>query len=214
MEKAIRRISLKRNEKQIEQDLKKYQGKALESGATKAEIIPASDIVVDERITMKCRIPRCFGYGTSPNCPPNAIKPSELRDMLTHYHHAVFFMKEVPTDVLVEAKNVRELFSAYKEIYRIVSEIESMAYYDGYYMAIGFAAGSCRFVFCGKSPDCPAMKGEACRFALKARSSMEAVGMDVFKMSAARGWDAFPIGVSTKADTIPFGSFAGIIIIE
>ena len=214
MEKAVRRISLERNEKQIEQDLKKYQGKAIEAGAARAAVIQASDIIVDERITLKCRIPRCFGYGTSPNCPPNAIKPSELRNILAQYHHAVFFMKEVPTDVLVDAKNVRELFSTYQEIYRIVSEIESMAYYDGYYTAFGFAAGSCRFVFCGNSPDCPAMKGEACRFSLKARSSMEAVGMDVFKMAAACGWDTFPIGVNTKAADCPSGLFAGIIIIE
>ena len=37
--------------------------------------------MLDERVTLKCQIPRCFGYGVGAHCPPNTLKPAELRDI-------------------------------------------------------------------------------------------------------------------------------------
>ena len=88
-------------------------------------------------------------------------------------------------------------------MYTIVSEVESAAFYDGHYLAFGFAAGSCRHTFCGQMPDCQAMKGDKCRFSLKSRPSMEAVGIDVYKMVALAGWDIYPIGSGAKAQDVP-----------
>jgi predicted metal-binding protein len=89
-----------------------------------------------------------------------------------------------------------------------------MAFYDGHYLAFGFAAGSCRHTYCGLEEDCLAMKGQKCRFALRSRPSMEAVGIDVYKMAASAGWDIYPIGSNAKADDIPYGTLAGIVIVE
>ena len=36
---------------------------ALKAGATAARIIPAKQVVIDERVRLKCEVPRCGGYG-------------------------------------------------------------------------------------------------------------------------------------------------------
>ena len=94
-----------------------------------------------------------------------------------------------------------------------VTAIESLAFYDGHYLAFGFGAGSCRHTFCGLEEDCQAMKGQKCRFSLRSRPSMEAVGIDVFRMAASAGWDIYPIGSNAKPEDIPKGTLAGIVIV-
>jgi predicted metal-binding protein len=95
-----------------------------------------------------------------------------------------------------------------------VSELESMAFYDGHYLAFGLGAGSCRHTFCGQQENCQAMEGKRCRFSLLARPSMEAVGIDVYKMVAQAGWDIYPIGSGAKPGNIPKGTLAGIVIVQ
>lgn len=45
-------------------------------------------------------------------------------------------------------------------------------------------------------------------------ASMEAVGIDVYKMAAAIGWDIYPIGSNAKPEEISKGTLAGIVIIQ
>lgn len=215
MGKVIRKISVDMWEDQLQQDLEKYKEKALELGASTATIVSAEQIPVDERVTLKCQIPRCFGYGASAHCPPNTLKPAELNDLLNKYNWAVFFIKDVPPEVIVRDRaTIKERVDAYQEVFNIVNEIESNAFYDGHYLAFGFAAGSCRHTLCGQQKTCRAMEGDRCRFALKSRPSMEAVGIDVFKMVAREGWDIYPIGSDAKPDDMPKGILAGIIIVQ
>lgn len=215
MGKVIRKISVDMWEDQLQQDLEKYKEKALELGASRTTIVSAEQIPVDERVTLKCQIPRCFGYGASAHCPPNTLKPAELNDLLNKYNWAVFFIKDVPPEVIVRDRaTIKERVDAYQEVFNIVNEIESNAFYDGHYLAFGFAAGSCRHTLCGQQKTCQAMEGNRCRFALKSRPSMEAVGIDVFKMVAREGWDIYPIGSDAKPDDIPKGTLAGIIIVQ
>ncbi len=215
MGKTIRKIRIDVGEDQLKQDLEAYKEKAVELGASRATIVKAQEIPVDERVTLKCRIPRCFGYGISAHCPPNTLKPDELNDLLKKYNWAVFFVKDVPSEVIIRDKaTIKERVAVYQEVFNIVNEIESRAFYDGHYLALGFAAGSCRHTLCGEQKTCRALEGERCRFSLKARPSMEAVGIDVFKMVARAGWDIYPIGSDARAKDIPKGTLAGIIIIQ
>ena len=215
MSRKVEKITLDMNESRLPQDLDRYKEKALELGATNAKIIRAEEIPVDERVTVKCQIPRCFGYGVSAHCPPHTMKPAELKELLKKYHWAVFFIRDVPAEVIVRDKaTIKERVAAYQEVFKIVSEIESMAFYDGHYLAFGFAAGSCRHTFCGQQENCQAMEGKRCRFSLLARPSMEAVGIDVYNMVAATGWDIYPIGSGAKPEDMPKGVLAGIIIVQ
>ncbi len=211
----VKKITIDMNEKALDQDLERYVARAMELGASNAKVVLADKIPVDERVTLKCQIPRCFGYGVGAQCPPNTLKPAELRDLLTKYTRAVFFIKDVPPDVIVRDKTtIKERVDAYQQLYKMVSEIESMAFYDGHYLAFGLAAGSCRHTFCGQLKDCQAMNGDKCRFSLVSRPSMEAVGIDVYKMVAQAGWDIYPIGSSATAQSVPKGTLAGIVIVQ
>ena len=117
-------ITLAVDEARIAGDLRKYQEKAIELGATRAKIVLTDEIPVDERVTMKCQIPLCFGYGVSANCPPNTIKPAELRTLLEKYQWAVFFVKEIPSEVVVRDKaTIKERVAAYQDVYKIVNGV-------------------------------------------------------------------------------------------
>ncbi len=211
----VEKITVDRQEARLPRDLEKYVARALEMGATQARIIKAAEIPVDERVTLKCRIPRCFGYGASAQCPPNTLAPAELRELLKKYHWAVLFIKDVPPEVIVRDKaTIKERVAAYQQVYKIVSDLESQAFYDGHYLAFGLAAGSCRHTFCGQQEDCQALAGKRCRFSLVSRPSMEAVGIDVYRLVAAAGWDIYPIGSGAKPQDMPKGTLAGIVIIQ
>ncbi|MBS4022206.1 MAG: DUF2284 domain-containing protein [Dethiobacter sp.] len=209
------RICVDDDFEKLQGDLERYKERALNLGASRARIVKVSEIPVDEVITLKCQIPRCFGYGTCAHCPPHTLKPAELREHLKKYNWAVFFTRDVAPQVIVRDKaTIKERVSAYQDVFNIVSEVESMAFYDGYYLAFGFAAGSCKHTFCGQQESCIALEGKKCRFALRARPSMEAVGIDVYKMAAEAGWDIYPIGSNAKAAEVPKGVLAGIVIVK
>lgn len=215
MGNQVNKITADRNETGLQGNLQRYTEKAIELGATKAMVVATEDIPVDERVTLKCQIPRCFGYGAGAHCPPNTLKPAELREILKGYRWAVFFIKDVPPQVIVRDKaTIKERIAAYQEVYKIVNEVESMAFYDGHYLAFGFAAGSCRHTFCSQQETCQAMEGKKCRFSLRSRPSMEAVGIDVYHMVAKAGWDIYPIGSDAKPEDMPKGTLAGIVIVQ
>ncbi len=214
MRKKIKKINLEINESKIKEELEEYKRKSIELGASRAKIIETDKIQVDDRVILKCQIPRCFGYGVGAHCPPNTLKPAELRKHLENYSWAIFFTIDVPPEVIIRDKaTIKERVDVYQKVYKIVSDIESAAFYDGHYLAFGFAAGSCRHTFCGLEDNCLAMEGKRCRFSLRARPSMEAVGIDVYKMISQSGWDIYPIASNAKAEEVPKGTLAGIIII-
>ena len=214
MNRKIEKITLDINEEILKRRLEEYREKTMELGASNAKVITTEDIPVDERVILKCQVPRCFGYGVCANCPPHALKPAELRTYLENYKWAIFFIIDFPSEVLVRDKaTIKERVAAYQKVFKIVSDIESAAFFDGYYLAFGFAAGSCLHVFCGLEKNCIALEGQRCRFSLRARPSMEAVGIDVYKMVAQAGWDIYPMATNTNAADIPKGSLAGLVIV-
>ena len=215
MGKKVEKITVDSQAGRLPQDLERYVQKALELGATHAAVIKADEIPVDERVTLKCQIPRCFGYGAGAHCPPNTMKPAELRDILKKYLWAVVFTMDVPPEVIVRNKaTIKERVEAYQKIYKMVSEVESLAFYDGHYLAFGFGAGSCRHTFCGQQENCQAMEGKRCRVSLISRPSMEAVGIDVYQLVARLGWDIYPIGSGARPEDMPKGVLAGIVIVQ
>lgn len=107
---------------------------------------------------------------------------------------------------------ILERVGVYKKVFEIVSAIESVAFYDGYYLSVGFAAGSCKSTYCYKV-DCSVLKNERCRHELKVRPSMEAVGIDAYKLATNVGWDMYPIGSDCDFRDIPKSSLLGLILI-
>jgi len=194
-------------------DLEKYRQKAIELGATDAKIIPSNEIIIDERVRLKCTYPKCRMYGTNANCPPYSVTPAEIREVLKKYQYAIFCMMRVPFDGILSSND--DLYASFRlKINEIVSKIEAMAFHEGYYFATGFASGSCKHVFCEDLECAVLTPGQKCRAELKARSSMEAVGIDCFLTATKVGWDIFPIGKNSNIEDIPCGRLLGLILIH
>ncbi len=210
----IRRIKLEISEEDLLKDSERYCIMAKELGADDARTITTADIPIDDRVVLKCRIPKCFGYGTSAHCPPYSLKPDETREVVNNYRRAVVIIHTVRPEVIVRDRaTINERVEAYKKIFHIVSAIESAAFYDGYYFSLGFAAGSCKSTFC-YNVECTVLKGEKCRLSLRARPSMEAVGIDCYRLATMLGWEIYPIGSDAKPHCIPHGVLMGLVLID
>ena len=186
-------------------------------GALDAKIIKAKDVLIDARVYAKCVHPKCASFGTNANCPPYAFKPEETREIVGRYKYGIIFTFEAPSKAFVGPYKLLtqkgELATSIRKMYEITSKLEATAFYDGYYFALGFAGGPCKYIFC-RDIDCQALKpGKPCRFALKARSPMEAVGMDVFGMSVRMGWDIYPCGPALSPKDVPFGRRLAILFV-
>jgi predicted metal-binding protein len=148
------------------------------------------------------------------NCPPHSMKPDETRTLLSLYRCGVVFRLKIPPEVIVrERATILQRVEAYKKVFEIASAVESAAFYDGYYLAVGFAAGSCKSTYCFDKP-CAVLGGDKCRHALRSRPSMEAVGIDCYRLAAELGWEIFPIGSDAHAGCISCGTLMGLVLVD
>jgi predicted metal-binding protein len=211
-----RKIVRRPSQKQLENDVEKYREKALELGAADAKVIPASFVVVDERVRLKCAVPRCHLYGECVNCPPHTPTPDEMRKTLKKYRRAVLFKTHVSpkTDFLDDERWHIGHMTHQRKIHDITGAIETLAFNDGYYLAAGFAAGGCKTALCAGQV-CQFLDSGRCRFPLKARPSMEGVGIDVFDLVTRVGWDVYPIAArGVDPDSVGCAISVGIVFIH
>jgi predicted metal-binding protein len=211
----VRKVVEKVPSEQLRKDLEKYRRKCIELGATDAKVIDSDMIVVDERVRAKCLYPKCHRYGTNANCPPYVMELGDVRELVKKYQNGILINIQVPAEQIAgsDAYRLESHVPSSAKMQEIVSKIEAEAFSDGYYLALGFAAGSCKTVFC---PDieCQALKlGQACRNPLRSRPSMESMGMDAFAMATKMGWDVYPIGRHTAPSSVPYGHRLGLVLV-
>ena len=200
---------------QLQKDLARYKLQAIELGATDAKVIRAETVVIDERVLAKCTYPRCSGYGTNANCPPYAMSLDQIRKIVKNFRYGIFIQIEVPSHEIAGAEAVeKNLIAPYiRKINEIISTIEAQAFYDGYHLALAFGSGTCKSIFCPDT-ECQALTpGQPCPHRLKARASMEAVGIDCFSTAARVGWNIYAIGQKTLPEEIPYGLRLGLVLI-
>lgn len=200
---------------QVLVDLQKYRELAEEWGADATAIIRAQEVLVDARVRMKCRVPRCQYYGGSANCPPYTPEIGEIRETLKQYTYAVVVRHDVrPVDDFVRVKEaISPARKHYRVLHDIVSRLEAVAYTEGYYLAIAFSAGTCKFYLCDDQV-CQFLDSGRCRFPERAHPSMEAMGLDVFRLVTGLGWDIYPIGFhGLDPQKVPAASTVGIVFI-
>ena len=151
--------SRKVKEEDIRKELQGFKEKALELGASAAEVIPTSYVVVEERVWMKCLVPRCFGIrdGGSPYCPPHTPHPDFMRKVFSQYHWAVLFKRDVEPlgDYIPTSKTrAKEMLSQqgrpqggqrfHEKTWEILGQLESYVQSKGYDLAMGFSGGNCK----------------------------------------------------------------------
>ena len=200
----------------VRADLERYRVLALEAGASAAAIIPASHVSVDERVRLKCVIPRCLRAGETPNCPPYAPDLDLVRRAFSRFSWAVLFKCDVePLEEYIPRRGAtraeqRRTLSFHRKSADVLHELERQAYKDGYHLAMGFGGGSCKDYLC-QGVICQFLDSGRCRFPHRARPAMEAVGIDVVALIDRVGWEAYPLLDDLSA--VPCGVTVGIVFI-
>jgi len=203
------------SEEVLKADLENYRQKALQLGASQATVIPANWVEVDERVRLKCNIPPCPHYKRCANCPPHVPEPEFMRKALSRFNMAVLFKHDiVPVE---DFADITRYFPHGQKHQRktteIAAEIESLAFADGYYFAIGFGSGSCQDGFCNGML-CQMLDSGRCPFYLRSRPSMEAVSINVCGLVTKVGWEIYPIYRRVDPELVPCAISIGIVFIH
>jgi predicted metal-binding protein len=162
----------------IKRKLKQLQGEAIQLGATRARVIPASSIVIDERVRLKCLVPLCDKYDQSLMCPPNLPSVAEFRESSRRYSNALFVLLAWENRGKVSKTEAKKHAL---RLHKIIHELERKALYLGFPLAAGLIGGSCKL--CRK---CVGPTGH-CRHPLMARPSIEGMGIDVLQTAKKIG---------------------------
>ena len=170
---------------------------ALDSGAIEAKIIPAENVVVEDRVVLKC-IAGCPSYKKKLNCPPYAPTVDEFRKMLKDYHYAMLikfksnakmenekvarsllkcqYDEKIPTPIKKEAtKFLDDWKKDNRKFNKIVLELEKAAFNKGFTFAVGFSIGSCSL--CEKC----SVEDRVCIYPTMTRFPEHAVGVNMKK---------------------------------
>ena len=172
---------------------------ALEMGASDAKIIPANQVVVEDRVVLKCKV-GCSHYGKTLACPPYTPTAEEFRRIVAEYRYAMFmkFRSKATADTeLLKSLNVSEGDSTHdkelkekaakfwadwkadkNEMLKTVVDLEKAAMKEGYSLAVSFVSGTCQL--CEKC----STQTRICVHPELARWSEDAVGVNVRKTAA------------------------------
>ncbi len=204
------------NKEMMRADLERYRELALESGASSAVIMPASSVIVDERVRLKCMVPRCLRAGETPNCPPHAPDLELARRALSRFSWAILFKCDVePLEDYVPGRGTtraekRRTLSFHRQGSEVVYALERQAYKDGYHLVMGFGGGSCKDYLC-QGMICQFLDSGRCRFPHRARPAMEAMGIDVIALINQAGWQAYAL--LDDLSQVPCAVTVGIVFI-
>ncbi len=192
-------------------DLRRLTEEAERLGA-RAKIIRAKDIVIDDRVRLKCLVPLCSSYGKNLMCPPNLISVNEFRRIISRYENGVLI--QVDSQVGRKTANrrnkasgaevtLRESKLAQLKLHEIVNKIEALAFGQGHYLSAGLIGGDCALC-----RNCVATEGsQPCRHPFRARPSMEGMGIDVIETTRRLG---VPVRFLSKEKV----TWTGLILVD
>lgn len=185
---------------------------AIEAGADRALVIPTSELVVRQSAWARCFIPACKFYGSSIMCPPhNPLRPEVTKKILGEYRYGILLQLDAKVEDFVGPEwRSRHVATEIKHK-EIVARVEGRAFYMGFVLALGFAAGECSL--CVPQRACAVLEGQECVNPLMARPSMEACGFDVFAIARRVGWELVPIGHSSRMEEVPCASLIGLVLV-
>lgn len=170
--------------------LKDIMARLRQQGASTVKTINISDIVVDERVRLKCQIPVCDSYNKNLMCPPHVPSVAAFREALTGYVCAILLQITAPLPASVNNGSFVDAYAPAKKLHELVNLAEKWAFEYNFHFATGLMGGCCRLC-----DECVAIQeGRFCRYPFKARPSMEAMGIDVVETVKAAGLPIrFPI---------------------
>ena len=202
------RSAVKIKDKVEEADFKGIIDFAVKLGALEGTAISARDIVTNDLMTMKCRIPTCWGYNSSYSCPPRTVTTSDMQAIIDDFEWALL-LHIPPPEPDAPYSDFYEYMNNMKEI---IGRTEVEAQYTGYVNSMGFTGGPC--TVCGMfSPEwiasrkaneepflCTLLTREwgFCMQYYHCRPSVQAIGIDMYATARNAGWEdklALPLPV-------------------
>lgn len=169
---------------------------ALELGATEAKVIPANEIVVENRVVLKCKI-GCNNFGKTLMCPPYGPSVDDFRKTLSEYSSVLVLKFKSQAEATPEVaplssmdendssltekmkEKIRAFWTSWnndrKEVLKKLCVLEKAAMNKGYTLALAFTTGSC--VICDKCN----VEQKVCILPTKARCSAQAVGINILQ---------------------------------
>jgi len=190
---------------------------AEELGAVEIKLIGSDQIVVEERVVLKCKS-GCHMYGTKFVCPPFTPTPTEFKRILQEYADVLVVKfraqatatedvgrsllknlcasDDVSSDLRDRTRDFWDVWNEDKKRFHLsMLELEKAAFNKGYTLALSLIPGSC--VLCKK---CDIQSG-VCTHLAMARWSDHALGVNVSKtlqnigMSITFPFDGTPEGI-------------------
>ena len=184
----------------FQKNLQALRTTALDNGATDATVVSTKDIIVDDRVGLKCRNPPCENYGRNLMCPPFTPTADECRKYLKLYSRGILIKVEekIPSNIrnyiekgwvlskLRANSRFRRLYDpwdvrVWKKLHTSVCNVERDAFRRGFHLSTGLVAERCKLC---KECDVTA----TCRRPWEARASMEAMSIDVYKTVQKAGF--------------------------
>lgn len=177
---------------------------ALELGCAEAKVIPADQIVVEDRVRLRCMI-GCPTYGKNLRCPPYAPSVDSFRKILNDYTMAMVIRIKPPeiseellekykpksgefrlwdryeNPVTVTSTIWTDFSQIYKSMLMVLLELEREAFKQGYPLATAFFGGKC--MLCEKCN----VDGGICLNPLMSRFASEAMGINLSKTAENAG---------------------------
>ncbi len=192
---------------------------ALDLGAADVKVIPIDQVVVEDRVRLRCLV-GCPYYGKGLRCPPFTPSVKEFRKMLLDYKFAMIVkFKPLKTSKEIlekynintgeESNRLRDQYNdidklspklwsdystTYKKFLTDLLEMERAAFNLGYTLATAFFAGRC--LLCR---ECNVKNGK-CRNPMISRFSAEAMGINLLKTSKNSGME---LKFNPKKDVTP-----------
>jgi len=187
---------------------------ALSEGAKAAKIISARMVVVDERVRLKCEVPRCAKFNQYLTCPPYVMDVATFSRVLSQYEWCLLVQVEAEnldsTDKCsgriagsVLRENLRRHHPYQLKLLNIIERMEAAAFKKGMRFAAGFTGGEC--VLCERCVD--NKMSDPCRHPFQARPAMEGVGIDVVRTAENAG---LPIHLSSSENVL----WTGLVLLE
>ena len=163
--------------------LERFVKLARKFGAQDAKVISTKNVFTAPWVRKKCQF-GCDMYGQTLTCPPYSPAPGETRKILDSYR----------TAILVH-------FDEHSDGTGIIARLEREVFLSGYYKAFGMGEGPCLF--------CRKCNLKSCMHTEKARPSMEACGIDVYRTARRNGFH-----IEVLKDTACKGNYFGLLLVE
>lgn len=160
-------------------DIEKIERILVEAGIYDYKLLnPKTDIFVEHWVRLHCMF-GCTNYGKSGCCPPAVPSIEECRAIVSEYNCAILIHNRF---------SFNDYGSYYKEINSFANnliELERMSFLAGFYKAFLMSFTDCRQCDTCLAEGCR----EKCQNGKRARPSIEAMGIDVYKTARLAGYN-------------------------